>query len=225
MRIHHSIENQNRREAARGRLERTLMSLRNADTLLDQQVASNSRELPQPISQDYGRLRSAQIFHTPIAVRQPLPQEVFRYHPNPEYTVTLPLLYWREHNEYYFIDSDVHDDRLSVDMQPIRLHTCINRRKQVFLLPLRVSDRRGRQDPYLIAMNQALAQAWEDWIRLVRQPGTSIFKVRSMGFEDPPEWPQMDMEEIVNLAFLNEHYIDSLEHPAVEALLGRRMQS
>ena len=225
MRTRSAIENQSRREAARGRLERTLMSLRNADTLLHQQVvASNSRELPQPISQDYGRQRPAQIFHTPVAVRQPLPQEVFRYHPDPAYTTALRLLHWQEHREYYFVAPEL-QEQLSVDMLSIRLHTCVNRRHQVFLLPLRVSDRRGRQDHWLVAMNQALAIAREQWIRLVRQPGKSVFQIRPMGFDDPPKWPQMNMEAIVNLAFLNEFYIDSLDHPAVKALLGRRKRS
>ncbi len=201
------------------------MSLRNADTLLDQQVASNSRELPQPISQDFGRQRPAQIFHTPVAVRQPLPQEIFRYHSDPKYTVTLPLLYWQEHREYYFVAPEF-QEQFSVDMQPIRLHTCINRRNQIILIPLRVSDRRGRQDHWLVAMNQALAIACEQWIRLVRQPGKNNFQARTMGFKDPPEWPQqMDMEKIVNLAFLEDFYIDSLDHPAVEALLGRSKRS
>ncbi|RJO65963.1 MAG: hypothetical protein C4523_14510 [Myxococcales bacterium] len=206
---------------ARIRLQKSLESLKSSMADLNgKQRQPNPQEIPQPISQDYRKLLTTLVFGIPIEIRSPRPQEFFRRRPDPSYSTTMPLIQLREEKKYYLVDKTLHEN-LKLDLQLFDLVTCINHSGNVFLWPVRLSDRRGQQDPWLMGMKQALSKAEDQWVRMVRKSSGTGYEIRVSELDDQPEWPDMSYEELVITAF-HDYYINDLNHHVVKALLGRK---
>ncbi len=62
--------------------------------------------------------------------------------------------------------------------------------------------------------------AKEHWVRVQSNMSLGAYDIFQAGGNIPgPEWPEVTMEEILQIAFRG-RYIDSLDHPAIRRLRG-----
>lgn len=178
-----------------------------------------SPPLPRPISQEFRERFPTLVFDVPIEIRKPADNDYFQRHPDPDYSHKFRLLHMKDLNEYYLVDKSLHAS-LMAELQVFDLVTCVTRAGTVFLWPVRLSDRRGNKDVWVLAMRQALDIADGHWVRMVSRPGENGYEVRESKYADPPQFPAMTFQELVNLAF-RDFQIHDLDHPVVKMLQGR----
>ena len=100
------------------------------------------------------------------------------------------------------------------------LFTAVTRRGDLFLWPIRLPDADGRHDNWSRSALEAAQLAMSRWVRVASNRPEGIYETfEATGALPEPEWPTDSFEQIVQLAF-KDHYIDSVDHPAIRRLRG-----
>jgi hypothetical protein len=86
------------------------------------------------------------------------------------------------------------------------------------LWPIRLPDNNGRLDAWNQSALKAAEIAKEKWIRVASNRSLGAYEIYlPQGMLDDPEWPELSMQQIVNIAFEG-RFIDSMDHPVVKEL-------
>lgn len=151
-----------------------------------------------------------------IALRKPDKQEYFRVHPDKKYRIDALLLYFDQEKRFYFAAPSIQKDVRS-ELVSVKLVTCINRRGDVFLWPLKISSRQNNWTTSALAGAEA---AIENWIRLKPDLNAERYRsLKALSMLDAPEWPDESFENLINRAF-QDTQIHSLDHPVIKKLRG-----
>ena len=102
------------------------------------------------------------------------------------------------------------------------LVTCITRRGQLFLWPLKLprTDGAGGGDSWNRSALEAASRGQKRWVRVSANMSLQRYDiVEAPGDLEEPEWPDMTFQEILEIAF-RDRLIDSLDHPVLRRLRG-----
>jgi hypothetical protein len=102
-----------------------------------------------------------------VPVRRPGKQEWFRVHPDDAYRLDA-MVYTREDGmdrEDYLLTPAVAAELLDVS-QPVRVFTCMSRRKVVFLWPARLPAERGAGRDWHVSALKIADDATRQWVRM-----------------------------------------------------------
>jgi hypothetical protein len=124
----------------------------------------------------------------------------------------------------YYIDSDLMDvlpPEIQSEIKWSRLYTAVIRRGQVpFLWRIKIYD----SGPGELSTKTALAcveKAKHLWVRVSWKDRKGYAPFRAVGDYGEPQWPEHTFDELLELAFPDHLYIDSLDHAAVRDLMGQ----
>jgi len=178
---------------------------------------------------DPSSLRLSQNFHqsvgvkkhiTTIPVRKPSKQDFVKTHPDEAYRIDTAVIELKEERETYLIDPSLLSE-LPSEWIPKTLITYINRQGVLALWPIRLPGEDGRLDSWNQSALDAAMVATEKWVRVSSNMSLGAYDVYTATVEiSEPEWPDLSFEQILEIAFRGK-YIDDLDHPVVQKLLGR----
>ncbi len=169
---------------------------------------------------DYAATLDATKLLTTVPCRKPNPQVFIRVRPEEEFRLATAVIEIKEDREIYLLAPALREV-VSHEWQIKMFYTAITRQGTLFLWPVRMPGSDGRLDTWNQSAHTAADHATHAWIRV--QPnrqlgGYDIFQ--AAGLIPEPEWPNKTMQELVQLAFKH-HFIDSLDHPVLQALEGK----
>jgi len=192
-----------------------------------QEEPSMSEEIPaasQPtdfrqfaLSQNFGVQANVIKRLTTVPVRKPGKTQWFRIHP--DYKLDVWLLKYGENGEDFYLVKPSLVGELSDLAKPFRLFACIDRQGVIFIWPVRHPDV-GRPMHWHLSAMEAAAHAELQWTRIQANMGLSAYEIyAAVGVKDELKWPEMPMNEILDIAFKNK-IIDRPDHLVLRQLRG-----
>jgi hypothetical protein len=171
------------------------------------------------LSQNFGASAGVKKLTTTIPVRKPGKQDYVRVHPDPAYSIETAVLEFKEERETFLVAPELWDE-LPGELTPKALFTTINRQKVVSLWPIRLPGEDGRIDEWNESAMEAATLAQKQWVRVSANMSLGAYDVYQATGEIPePEWPELDLGQILEIAFKGRFIKDS-DHPALKRLRG-----
>jgi hypothetical protein len=173
------------------------------------------------LSQDFSALHGLQPLLTTVPVRNPSKEWWIRVHDNPAYHFPTALIMLKEsgeRGETYLVSAQLWP-RLTEEstFAPFQLYTAITRQQEVFLWPIRLPGPDGKVNEWAHSAHQAALLAQSTWVRVQSKKQGQGYNVSSSVYTDPPRWPDVTIEELINLAF-RDRYIKTWDHPVLQHL-------
>ncbi len=172
------------------------------------------------LPQNFGQLgASVKKVVTTIPIRKPNRQEFVRVHPNDNFAFQAGILEIKDENEIFIVDKNLLHE-LPGEIVPKILVTTINRQGTLSLWPIKLPDNDGRIDQWNHSAMDAASRAKKQWIRMAANRNLGAYEIFvATGDLPEPEWPDMDMQAILNIAF-RDRIIKNMDHSAVKRLRG-----
>ena len=171
------------------------------------------------LSQNYGASAGVKKLTTTIPVRKPGKQDYVRVHPDPAYRIETAVLEIKEEQETFLVAQELWDE-LPGELTPKVLFTTINRQQVTSLWPIRLPGDDGRIDTWNGSAMEAATFAQKQWVRICSNKSLGAYDVFQATGEIPePEWPELNLEQILEIAFKGRFIKDS-DHPALKRLRG-----
>ncbi len=168
----------------------------------------------------YGATLGVKKLLTTVPVGKPRKPQFFRTHAAPEMTFAAMLLEQKDSRESYLVGPDV-AQVFSELVRPVQLHAAIDRQNNVFLIPVPLPGETGTRNPWHESLAQAVEYAKLKWLRLSPNQYAGSYDVyEAEGALPEPEWPEHDIDALVEVAFRSK-IITTLDHPVVQSLLGK----
>ncbi len=182
---------------------------------------SNNNDLKSlRLPANYGATLGVKKLLTTVLVGRPKKPQFFRTHISDEMTFPAMILENKEARESYVVVPDVAQE-ISGLVRPVMLHAAIDRQNNPFLIPVPLPGEDGTRNPWHESLAQAVEHAKLKWIRIAANMHAGCYDVYEAEGELPePEWPTLDIDALIQVAFRGK-IIYSLDHPIVQALLGR----
>jgi hypothetical protein len=169
------------------------------------------------LSQNFGAQIKVTKRLITVPVRKPSKTQWFQIHP--EYKLDVLLLKYGDSGEDYYLVEPSLADQLADLAQAFRLVVGVDRQGVVFVWPLRLPDAERAMNWHLTAM-EAASHAEVQWTRMQAHMGLGAYEIHAAeGITDVPKWPEMLMDEILDIAFKNK-IIDRLDHFVLQQLRG-----
>ena len=171
------------------------------------------------LSQNFGASAGVKKLTTTIPVRKPGKQDFVRVHPDPAYQIETAVLEFKEERETYLVAPGLWDGLLG-ELTPKVLFTTINRQKVVSLWPIILPGEDGRINSWSESAMDAATLGQKKWVRVSANMSLGAYDVFEATGEIPePEWPELDLGQILEIAFKGRFIKDS-DHPALKRLRG-----
>lgn len=175
----------------------------------------NALRLPQNFGESLGVKRLI----TRVPVRKPLKTEFFRVRSGEAWRVPTMILELKEESETFLVLPAVWD-AISELLRPAMLHLAIDRRNNVFLIPIPLPGEDGRRNPWHQSLAEVVSMAESKWVRSVANKHVGAYDMFvAEGELAEPEWPDTSLQEYVEIAFRG-RLIDSPEHLVIQQLRG-----
>ncbi len=172
------------------------------------------------LSQSYAdQLPTTKSFSN-IPVVKPNKQDFIRVHPSSDYRLETMVLELKETREHYLVDPSLWDV-LANELTSKLLTLYVNRQDVPKLWPIKLPGADGKLDNWNESALYAAQHAQSAWVRVSSNMDRGAYEiVQAMEKLPEPEWPELPMEKILELAFGGK-YIDSLDHPVIQKLKGK----
>jgi hypothetical protein len=176
----------------------------------------NALRLPQ----NFGEALGVKRLVIRVPVRKPLKTEFFRVRAGEAWRLQTMILELKEEGETFLVTPPVWDAVPEL-LRPAMLHTAIDRRNNVFLIPVPLPGPDGRRNSWHQSLADVMALAETNWVRIAAN--------KAIGGYDPlvagtalaePDWPDTSFQELIQTAF-RDRLIQSIDHPVITQLLGR----
>lgn len=194
------------------------MNMNNNENGSKGSALNNIESLRLPPS--YGQTFNVKKILTNVPVGKPQKHRFFRVHPDMEMTFDALLLEDKENRDHYMLDPGAAQVIASL-IRPTTLRTAIDRQNNVFLIPVPLPGEDGKRNQWHESLAQALQLAESHWIRIKANMSAGGYDVcQAESNLGEPAWPAASMSELLEVAFRGK-IITTMDHPTVQALLGR----
>jgi hypothetical protein len=171
------------------------------------------------LSQDFAADLGVKKVFTTIPVRKPTRQEFVRVHRDDAYSIQTPVLELKEERETYIVAKELWSE-VPGELVPKILLTTISRQGVLALWPIRLPGPDGRLDAWNQSALEAAKLARDRWIRVAANMSLGAYDVfEATGDIPDPEWPPLNFEEILRIAF-GSRYITDPGHVVLKRLRG-----
>lgn len=171
------------------------------------------------LPQNYGAIAGVKKILTTVPVRKPGNQTFFRVHSGEDWHLQAAILQLKDDSDCFLVMPDLLYE-IGQEVKPKLLYTAISRDGNPFLWPVNLPGEDGRLDTWSQSAHAAAQIAEKSWIRLVSNRGFGAYEVmQATGSLEDPEWPELDFQALVNLAF-KDKVIATLDHPVLRRLRG-----
>jgi hypothetical protein len=186
------------------------------------------KETTDPFA-DISKLRMSQEFAdeigvekliTKIAVGKPDKQWWVRVHEDPAYRIETALIELKERKELYLVAPEIRS-AVATELFRAVIFTGINRQGVVFLWVVRMPGPDGKQHDCHKTALIAATTAMKNWVRITWNQSAMNYDVLvSRAKLEDPEWPNKPFSELLKIAFGEDRYINSADHPVLKELRG-----
>ena len=168
---------------------------------------------------DYMKAAGTKKHITRIPNKKPDKQQFIRVHPEPEYHFPACIIEYDETREKYIVLPEVAQE-LAGEVKSVVLYPYITRSEDVFLWPIKSLVDLYMANPWVETAHQCALIAIKKWIRIVSNQATRSYEIIEPENTIPdPEWPNLSMEEILNIAF-RDKIVTDLDHEIIKKLRG-----
>jgi hypothetical protein len=172
------------------------------------------------LPQNFGEALGVKRLATRVPVRKPQKTEFFRARSDESWRFQTMILELKEEGETFLVAPAVWDT-LAELLRPAMLHTAIDRRNNVFLIPVPLPGPDGRRNSWHQSLAEVVATAETKWVRSVANKHVGGYDMLvAQAVLPEPEWPDVTFDELMQIAF-RERLIQGSDHPVVTQLLGR----
>jgi hypothetical protein len=155
-----------------------------------------------------------------VPVRKPLKTDYFRVRVGPSWRYETMILVLAEENETYILLPELWS-LVPELIRPAALFVGIDRRNNVFLIPVPLPGPDGKHNSWHQSLLQVIGYAENSWVRAASNQAVGGYDILiAEGQLAEPDWPDLDLKELLEIAFRN-RIIDSEDHPVIQKLLGR----
>ncbi len=171
------------------------------------------------LSQNFGDILGVKKLLMRVPVRKPNKTDFFRVNADENYRMPVMILEIKDENETYVLMPEVYY-AIPELAKPAMLYAAIDRRNNVFLIPVPLPGPDGRRNQWHQSLDEVVGMSMNNWVRIaanLRIGGYDVHVAEASLAE--PEWPDATFEKLVEIAFKG-RVIDTLEHPVIRQLLG-----
>jgi hypothetical protein len=180
-----------------------------------QEFNYDALRLPQDFAVTLGVKKVVNI----VPVRRPSKTDFFRVRAGEEWRFQCMVLELKEEGETYVVAQPLWAVLPNL-LRPAMLHLAIDRRDNVFLIPVPLPGQDGRRNSWHQSMAEIVVIAEKQWVRTAANKSIGGYDAHvAQGQIQEPNWPDLSMRELVEIAFRG-RIITSLEHPVVRQLQG-----
>lgn len=155
-----------------------------------------------------------------VPVTKPSKEKFFQTSADDDRSMDVYLYEDKVESAFYLISPDV-ADTLGKLVRASTLHLAIDRGSNPFFIPIPLPDDRGQRNSWPASMLNAIEHARGRWVRVQSDMSMGIYQIHeAQGSLEEPKWPELSLEELVNIAFAG-RVIKDLEHPKVQTVLGK----
>lgn len=171
------------------------------------------------LPQNFGETLGVKRLITRVPVRKPLKTEFFRVRTGQEWRFQTMILELKEESETFLLAPPVWNVVPEL-LRPAMIHTAIDRRNNLFLIPVPLPGPDGRRNSWHQSLAEIVALAETKWVRSVSNKNVGGYDALVAETTLPdPAWPELTFQELVEIAF-RERLIKSADHPVITQLLG-----
>ena len=171
------------------------------------------------LTQDFAGELGVRKLITTIPVRKPDRQAFFRIRPEQAYKLAVAVIDLKAEGETYLVIPSL-AAQLVGEIKAQLLTVAITRQGVLFVWPLPLPGPDGRINPWHSSAMQAAQLAENSWIRMSANLGLGAYDIyRAEAPLAEPEWPDLTMEQIVEIAF-KDRIITDPDHPVLRRLRG-----
>lgn len=154
-----------------------------------------------------------------VKVGKPDKMEFCRVHPDPAFRIETAIVEDKTNRETYLVAPALWAS-LPDFITLVRLCVAVNRHGTTFLWQAKLPDPNGRPMDWHTSMLEAQELATKSWVRVQADMNAGSYAVfEATGNLPEPEWPELSLREILELAFKT-RFIDSMNHPYLQELFG-----
>jgi hypothetical protein len=172
------------------------------------------------LNQDFTDTFGVKKQFTRIPIRVARKDEYHQVHPSQEYQIPVVLVELKEENETYVLAPHL-AGLLPGLARPALLFTAVDRHGNPFLPFVYLPGPDGKINPWHESRLAAIKKAQTCWLRCVANKALQGYELYiAEGINEKPKWPELNFSELIEIA-LRGCYIDDVNHPIVQQLLGR----
>jgi hypothetical protein len=155
-----------------------------------------------------------------VPVRKPNKHEFVRVHTDLAYRLTpAAIIELKEDREVYLLAPSM-AHQLPGEFSAATLFTTINRQGVLFLWPVKLPGADGKDNEWYRSSREAAEKAMTAWVRVKANQSLGAYELfQATGDLPEPEWPDLPLQEILRIAFRDQH-VDRPDHPLIKRLLG-----
>ena len=172
------------------------------------------------LPQNFGETLGVKKLITHIPVSKPGAERFFRAHPSVSMQFE-SLIYEDKSSRDVYVVLPALGDALGRLAKPVVLYLAVDRRGNPFLIPVPLPGPNGSRYPWHESLAMAVEKSKTDWVRIAANMTAGVYDLFVASADlPPPEWPDMEMGAIVQIAFGGK-VIDTIQHPVIQALQGK----
>ena len=172
------------------------------------------------ISTGYGESLGSKKLITHVSVGKPGKGRFFRSSKADPNSINVYLYEDKAENTFHLVSPEV-ADVLGNLVRGMTLHLAIDRANNPFLIPVPLPDDNGQRNSWPQSLLGAIEHAHDKWVRIESDKSAGVYQIHeAQGLLEEPKWPELSLEELVNIAFAG-RVINDLEHPKVQTALGK----
>lgn len=172
------------------------------------------------VTQNYGDALGSKKVITTANVSKPTKGRFFRASDDPDCVADVYVLEDKAEGTYHLTSPEV-AAVLGNLVRATSLHLAVDRANNPFLIPIPLPAENGTRNPWHQSMLNAIDVAKTEWVRVEADKSAGIYQTFiALGELPGPTWPDMSMDELLQLAFSG-RTIDDVDHPKVQVALGR----
>lgn len=189
---------------------------------------SISKSVPDPfdpaalrLSQDFAASVGVKKVLTTVPVRKPNRQEFIRVRPGEDWRLQTYALEDTTNRDMYLVAPALWSE-LMPEVYPVCLFLTCNRQGDLLLWPVKLPGADGRTNAWNESALAAAQHAERQWVRVLANMTAGSYDVyeATAGLPDPV-WPDLTLQQLLRLGF-KDKFIDSVDHPILQALRGER---
>ncbi|HXW71987.1 MAG TPA: hypothetical protein VEK34_11175 [Methylocella sp.] len=126
----------------------------------------------------------------------------------------------KEKGETYIL-SPAGWDALPELVKPVTLYSAVDRMGNPFIIPVPLPGPDGKRNQWHESLSQCVLKAQTHWVRCSANMAAGYYDlVVAEELRAEPKWPEIDFQELVEIAFRG-RVIENADYPTIRELLGR----
>ena len=160
---------------------------------------------------------------TQIRIGKPKKSSFFRSHTDPAYRLPVNIIEYDigVMKEEFLVMPTV-AEALIEETKPKLLVLCVDKMgtPSLWLAPRQAEDGYQRTNLWNTSALESLRLSEKKWVRMSANRAEGAYTIHTSSSDSAPDWPDLQLNELIKLGFGEERVIRDMNHPVVKRLLG-----